>query len=266
MADNQGRRTLRNEYQPNISTEYRRFSADYFTGADVRIYLRDIWVDEITNLQFNLQENVAPIFGYASHTWDKVARGTRHVQGSFNINFKESYYLHSVMERLESSMKDDDGDGVYETNGFSEEAFNEGSTIEHLIGANDWTFEKLADDFEDSLWGVSGSQVVNTRRDQREKSSFFYSDGALKDTGFNILIVYGPMNEANGRMVDQSVHSILGVQLTGVSQVLGTDGRPIEEQYQFIAKDLDANVSDVWGTSTPKQYQHRGPGGPQEIK
>jgi hypothetical protein len=245
MAD--GRRVVGYNNQPNISTEYRRFNSDYYSGADVRIYFRDIWIDEINNLQFTLQENVAPIFGYCSTTWDKVARGTRHVQGSFTINFKESYYLHSVIERLESSMKDDDGDGNYESNGFSQDSFKEGSTIEHLLKSNGSNFDILADKFEDSLWGKSDNATINSRRDKRAKSSFFYGDGSLKDTGFNILLSYGPLNEADGRKVNETVHSLVGVQLTGVSQIIGLDGRPIEEQYQFIAKDLDANVAKTWG-------------------
>lgn len=272
MKDSLSRGTNSYGYPPNTSTEYRRFGSDYFSGADVRIYFRDIWLDEVTNLQFSLQENVAPIFGYASTTWDKVARGTRHIQGSFTINFKESYYLHSVMQRLESSMKEDATGRGYSSNGFSEEAFKEGSTIEHLLSANSDSFYTLADEFESSLWGESESAVINHRRNIRPDNSFFYGDGPLKDVGFNILIAYGPINEVHGSYAPGTVHSLVGVQLTGVSQVVGTDGRPIEEQYQFIAKDLDANVSNaVTPKSAPKPvvespYKHRGPGGPQEIK
>ncbi|MDK2600704.1 hypothetical protein QO179_24730 [Bacillus stercoris] len=40
----------------------------------------------------------------------------------------------------------------------------------------------------------------------------------------------------------ESAHSLVGVQLTGVSQMIGGDGNPIQEQYTFIAKDLDRNV------------------------
>lgn len=243
MAD--GRRVVGYNQQPNISTEYRRFNSEYYSGADVRIYFRDIWIDEINNLQFTLQENVAPIFGYCSTTWDKVARGTRHVQGSFTINYKESYYLHSVIERLESKMKDDDGDGSYESNGFDESSFKEDATIEHLLGSNGDAFNSLADEFENSLWGASKNDTITRKREARKKDSFFYGNGPLKDAGFNILIAYGPLNQKDGRKVNETVHSLVGVQLTGVSQIIGLDGRPIEEQYQFIAKDLDGNVKDV---------------------
>lgn len=260
MAD--GRRVFGYGYQPNTSTEYRRFNSEYFSGADVRIYFGDSWIDEITNLQFSLQENVAPIYGYCSHTFDKVARGSRMIQGSFNINFKESYYLHYVIERLESKMKDTDGDGRYESNGFSQDEFKKGVTVEHLLGTNNDYFNKIADQFENSLWGPSGNTTIDTKREERKNSDFFYRNGPLKDSGFNILIVYGPMNERDGRKYSETVHSLVGVQLTGVSQIVGLDGRPIEEQYTFIAKDLDANVSDTHTMSSPRY--HNGPGGPQE--
>lgn len=261
MADSLNRRVVGYGYQPNVSTEYRRFNSEYYSGSDVRIYFGDIWVDEINNLQYTLQENVAPIYGYCSTTWDKVARGTRMIQGSFTINYKESYYLHSVMDRLESNMKDEDEDGYADSSGFNEETFISGSTIEHLLSANNIDFNVIADEFEKSLWGKSSNATINAQRDQRQRNTYFNgtNDSKIKDAGFNILVAYGPMNEADGRKVNETVHSLVGVQLTGVSQVIDGSGRPIEEQYTFIAKDLDANVSDSWGTKTPK-----GPGGQRD--
>jgi hypothetical protein len=243
MTEN--RRVVGYNHHPNMSTEYNRFNGEYFSGADVRIYFGDAWIDEINNISFALQENVAPIFGFCSTTYDKVARGSRSIQGSFTINFKESYYLHSAIERLASKMKDDDGDGYYDSNGFSEDTYNDSATIEHLLSSNDKNFEKLADDFEKTLWGASDNESMTKSTEKRKKSSYFYGDGPLKDLGFNILITYGPQNQTDGWKVSETTHSITGVQLTGVSQVVGVDGKPIEEQYSFIAKDLDANVREI---------------------
>jgi hypothetical protein len=246
MADNV--RVRGYSYKANSTTEYRRFSNEYFTGADIRIYFGDIWVDEITNLQFTLQEQVAPIYGYASYTWDKVARGTRFIQGSFSINFTESYYLHSVMNRLSSKMRNASDD----TPMFDKNQWKEGVTIEHLMEkSSSGSFDTLADEFEKSLWG-QGS--MGTQTNQRKDTTFFYPDFPgngdddpnqyqLREHGFNILIGYGPMNETDGMKYSETTHSLVGVQLTGCSQVIGGDGQPIQETYNFIAKDLDGNVT-----------------------
>jgi hypothetical protein len=146
MSDFEKPRVVGYNY-PTLSTttEYQRFNNDYFSGADVRIYFGDIWIDEITSLQFDLREQVQPIYGYASYTWDKVARGTRIIQGSFSINFRESFYLHSAMNSLQSKMKGglDGKDSV-----FTEDVFKQGVTVEQLVeqAYNSKNFGAIADE------------------------------------------------------------------------------------------------------------------------
>ncbi|MGN0357148.1 MAG: hypothetical protein ACI4E0_04930 [Blautia sp.] len=77
---------------------------NYYSGTDARIYFGDIWVDEIVEIEFGLQEQVAPIYGYGSYTWDVVARGNRVVVGQFAINFKEVGYLQTILNSLSSAM------------------------------------------------------------------------------------------------------------------------------------------------------------------
>jgi hypothetical protein len=259
MADAQGRRAFGynySSYAANSTTEFRRFGSEYFAGADIRIYFGDIWIDEITSLQFTLQEQVAPIFGYASYTWDKVARGSRYISGSFSINFKESYYLQQTLNRLTSTVKTETASG------FTEKQWKSGVDIEALMeSADTGNFDKIADDFEKSLWGAVKMDDYKKAMDKSHQNSYFYpefrkeddakgnpqydnnSQKVLTDSGFNIIISYGPMNEANGMNTPETTHTLVNVQLTGVSQVIGGDGNPVQEQYTFIAKDLDGNVT-----------------------
>lgn len=248
---------MRNAYgRDGVNAEYKRFSEEYFSGQDVRIYLGKTWVDEIVALNFTLQENAAPIFGYASYIYDKMAVGSRQIQGSFRINFKESYYLHSITNRLDSELA-----GVTSANSnyvgndvYMAPAYE--ITPEHLssaIGGDD--FEKLALDFERSLWGTGAADVqngeMNARTLNRRQSSFFAAEDARSNVakhGFNIVVLYGPYTQTyDPAMPNESVattaHTITGVYLTGVSQVVDGSGQPIYEDYSFIARDLDANVN-----------------------
>lgn len=241
------------------TTEFKRFNDDYFSGADVRLYFGDTWVDEVTSLQFTMQENVQPIYGYASYTWDKVARGTRLIQGSFSINFKENFYLHSVLNSLQSRLKAKESDGSAI---FSEETFKKGVTVEHLVEqSHSRSFGAVADELEKSFWGKSGTSSIQNTTNRRPRDTYFYPEhldgkddsGAniyastsqrhLRDNGFNILVTYGPYNEKDGIKVAGSAVSLMGVQLTSVSQVIGGDGSPIQEVYEFIAKDLNGNLT-----------------------
>jgi hypothetical protein len=225
------------------TTEYKRFNNEYFSGADVRLYFGDTWVDEITSINFELQEQVQPIYGYASYTFDKIARGSRVVRGSFSINFKESFYLHSLLNSLQSNLKaKDSGKGTI----FAADTFKKGVTVEHLVeqAYNNKSFGAIADQLEYSFWGASTDKAIQATTDNQPKTTFFYPEegNQLRDKGFNILITYGPYNEKDGMKVAGSATTIVGVQLTGVSQVIGGDGNPIQETYEFLAKDLNGRI------------------------
>lgn len=258
MADFEKPKVVGYDY-PTIqtTTEYQRFNNDYFTGSDIKLYFGDTWVDEITGINFSLEEQVQPIFGYASYTFDKVARGTRLIRGNFTINFKESFYLHAVMNSLQSKLKDKQaGKG----NVFTEETFKKGLTVEQVIeqankGRN---FGAIADELEKAFWGKSGDASLQNIVNNQPNDTYFYpaerdpsdptkvlatSQQNLRDNGFNILITYGPYNEKDGVKVAGSATTIVGVQLTGVSQVIGGDGNPIQEQYEFLAKDLNGRIN-----------------------
>ena len=81
-------------------TEYQLFPEEYFTGTDCYVYFNDVWMDEITGMAFSLSEVTRGIYGYASNTWDYVARGKRQVEGEFRIAFKEAGYLFTVLDHI----------------------------------------------------------------------------------------------------------------------------------------------------------------------
>lgn len=78
------------------------YDKEYFTAAQCSVYIGDILIDEITSLQVSVLQKKMPIYGYASQLFDKVAKGTVLVEGNFTINFKESGYLNTVLERYKS--------------------------------------------------------------------------------------------------------------------------------------------------------------------
>ena len=70
------------------------FPYQYFSGCDTRLYIGEHEaVEEITGIQYMVTENVLPVYGYASFTYDAVARGNRLINGSFRINYVSPNYL-----------------------------------------------------------------------------------------------------------------------------------------------------------------------------
>lgn len=81
-------------------TEYQVFPEEFFSGSDVTVYFGDLFVDTITGIEFTLQEQLRPIFGYADYTYSDISRGQRIVQGTFRIAFKQSGYLFTILEHI----------------------------------------------------------------------------------------------------------------------------------------------------------------------
>jgi hypothetical protein len=77
------------------------YDQEYFSGSQVNIYIGDVLIDEVTALSVSVHQKKRPIYGYASQLFDNVSCGTVLVEGQFQINFKESGYLHTVLNRFE---------------------------------------------------------------------------------------------------------------------------------------------------------------------
>lgn len=245
----------------------KRNYASYYSGTDIRIYFGDQWVDEIVEIEWSLQEQVAPIYGFASYTWDKVARGNRIVQGSFVINFKEAGYLQTILNSLSSDMTN-------KSEWFSLTDFTQGQDpsleIEngyaHRSGSVEEVlknFDTLAQGYENAIWGYDVNSVTSTVQEGRKKDTFFYTldknpeNKALRDHGFNILLTYGntgagdasgsgAIETSRGKASKNTAQSIVGVQLTGLSQRVDPSGNPVSEVYSFIAKDVSGNVMQAF--------------------
>lgn len=103
---------INHKYERNTTAENKNiFIEEFFSGPDVKIYLDGKETREISYLQYSIQEQLKPIYGYASRTFDDVAVGSRIVVGSFQIplnnyannNFNASDYTENENTRTASS-------------------------------------------------------------------------------------------------------------------------------------------------------------------
>jgi len=81
------------------------YNNDYFSGAQVAIYIGDVLVDEVTSISLAVAQSKAPLYGYASMLFDGVSRGNVIVEGEFSINFKEAGYLWLILNRYRAMVK-----------------------------------------------------------------------------------------------------------------------------------------------------------------
>lgn len=69
----------------NEHREKNLFIEEYYSSTDTKIYFDDEEQTQIGYIQYELQEQLKPVFGYNSRTWDDVIIGNRIVTGTFTM-------------------------------------------------------------------------------------------------------------------------------------------------------------------------------------
>lgn len=233
--------------RPDTRVEYQLFSDDYFSNADVNLFFGNIWVDEVTSINFSVSEQILPIYGYNSFTFDAVARGKRLVQGSFAINFKTTGYLQTILQNasaVQYAVNQAQKQGAINPSDMKKYKLDE---ILQKYGKS--SFEQIAEEYEAALWGTR--EDTNALLSYNNRAMFQHDD----PIGFDIKINYGAVSEAmtpvqqayfattNMNMKPNlTVETLNGVQIFAMSKGAGisADGQPITEQYQFLARDFNA--------------------------
>lgn len=81
----------------------------YYTATQCRLYINDIFIDELVSFQFVNSVNYQPLFGYGSRFAAAFAKGRALVQGQITLNYIHDRYLYAVLrqarEQVESSVK-----------------------------------------------------------------------------------------------------------------------------------------------------------------
>jgi hypothetical protein len=98
--------TARNTSADISRANYQTYPYDYYSGADCKVFYGDIWVDDIITIQWSVNQNKTPIYGYASQLFDAVAKGQILVQGTMSVAFKEVGYLNLIQSTMEAQRRD----------------------------------------------------------------------------------------------------------------------------------------------------------------
>lgn len=81
--------SMTHKYIPRIQQrEENLFLEEYYSGTDTKVYLNNNEQSEISYISFSLNEQLKPIYGYASRTFDDMSVGNRIVTGVFKMPIK----------------------------------------------------------------------------------------------------------------------------------------------------------------------------------
>ncbi len=70
----------------------------FYSTIDAEIYFGDYFVECCNAIDWTVQQNTQPLFGYNSYVYDEVAQGNRIIQGSFGIVSPSPNYLYKILE------------------------------------------------------------------------------------------------------------------------------------------------------------------------
>lgn len=179
----------------------------YYSVIDAEVYFGNEYVEDVHDINWSVRQNVTPLFGYNSYTYDEVARGNRTVFGAFTINFTSPNYLFSILEAANKA------------NGTS------------ITSMTSYTVPKLASSAEPKPDGRTfGSRERGHHANMWPQT-------------FDIDIIFG---EKTG-IGDPVHILILGCAIQSCQMMLSASaaGAPpaIMEQYSFIAQDIKTVVT-----------------------
>ena len=89
----------------NSRYNYDTYKQDYYSGSQAKVFMGDIWVDDIITIQYSINQSKQPIFGYASQNFDAVAAGTVMGEGTMAVAFKEVGYMNVIRSYIEEQRK-----------------------------------------------------------------------------------------------------------------------------------------------------------------
>ena len=92
----------REKYTSVVNTTYGQ--RRYFSSIDTDIYFGNVLIDEMVAFDFMIDEKKIPIFGYNNFTPKRIITGQKNIQGSFAINFTQTFNLKNIIDGLDDSI------------------------------------------------------------------------------------------------------------------------------------------------------------------
>lgn len=215
----------------------------YFTMTQARMYIGNLFIDELNALQFAMQDNKIPVYGYASRFYDAVAQGKSLVQGQFTVNFISEGYLVTTLREYAKNV--DNGSTVIDQIAQQQQARL--LTLTNLLQNPDpgWTPDMIAaakaeiSNLASTLGPASVTAAkagINANIRQQNNSILGlaggdYPNAVYEDTSFDIVVEY----TGAGRTI---IRRLEDCHLISNESIMDHSGTPILDSYGFIARRL----------------------------
>ena len=229
------------------------YEFDYFSSAQVSVFIGDVWIADLSSIQFTVNQQRMPIYGYASQYFHTLAPGRVMVEGQFSIAFKESAYLLETLRNNINKFGARPKTAIDKVAGRTpiEEYVKSGSNkvaggnfLYYQLGAlDDKAFEATAEAFTNVLWTKpEETYLTPNATDEKSPSDMIdYYRRADQYPPFNIYIVYGDYftDDGSASMArNNTAKKIIDATIIGTGQSITFGGEGIHEVYNFVARNL----------------------------
>ncbi len=236
-----------------------RYTTDYYAGNQVSIFLGDIWIDELTMVQYQAQQNKRPFYGYKSQRYDTVAVGTQILEGMFSLNYTHTNYLNMMINAYLTKVNPNTAMKVNESEiqDFLTQVRNNPAILENLsIPSNALTSDAINFMIKNRFAGLPFEDKATLLeeyfwRHPDDSASQGQGDVISADNlpGFDIVIAFGnyPPDRIGGG-VDEFASShtfkiVKDVRIISSSIQAGVTGDPVQEVYTFLARGVDTPLT-----------------------
>jgi hypothetical protein len=227
------------------------YSAPWFAGGQAKLYIGDIFLDEIVFLEYRESSQKIPIYGYASKLYDTIATGRTIVMGTFGINFKFNGWLSLILKRLfERNYDPQKLEAEYAKNWINQriERVTQAEESGDVTSENSFVYDLIGELSRNTEGGEKGIQIFNDRvkalRDRIWGSSEDAEKGPSDFSPFDITIHFGvpPAHSTQtGRESEigsYTANRIEGVSITSEGKRIDLSGDNIIEVYEFLGRQV----------------------------
>ena len=224
------------------------FSYDFFSGAQVGLWVGSRLITTAVGIEFQLVQNKRPIYGYASQLWDGVAKGTVQCSGMLILNFQQSQLLPTLIAKAvgvdASDLKAMVADRHVNNLKGIENPLVPDPSPESRSGRGQP--DLLTPNRKEALRKYYWSGDPSTVRRSTTTDPLILLDRPDEIQPFDVLVTYGDVfgNDIrlhqgfNDPRVLSAVRRLSQVRLTGFGQTITVDGQPVLEQYPFICREV----------------------------
>lgn len=205
-----------------------RFNKRFYSTMDAQVLINDMIVTEISTIGWTIKEEVLPIYGYHSYTFDAMAHGVRAITGQLTVNFVCPEYLLYIIDHTSQTAQSAASTATTSTTNSTNTAKNS-TGIQNNANANSATSSSQSTNASSTNLSTNNlSPYADTTFNEFTKFAPKYS------MPFTISVQHG----FDKRITDTLPCTYLyDCHITNVTTAYTANNTPLYEVYSFVAQD-----------------------------